>query len=194
MATRFPNTPTSHPPQCLFVGAAHLDRNGVLFDRSELGKSNPGRFKQFAGGAAFNVASIFAAHGGVADLCSILGQDEAAKIIESACRQRAIGFHPQKSDAFPTASYTAIMEPDGQLAIAVADMSIYEAFDSQLIEWPQEEQASETWLCIAANLPHDTIAKVVEKTSGPCAGLTTSSAKAGSKGCKCVEKRPEPPQ
>jgi len=141
-------------------------------------RSNPGRFEENVGGASFNVASVFAQLGGNAALISILGEDLAAELICNTAKARGFSHQHQTSQDFKTASYTSIMQPNGELVIALADTQIYDEFKAAPC-LPQIKSMKNTdWICLDANLPGKEIMELIE--SAPCsvAALSVSAAKA----------------
>lgn len=157
----------------LLAGAAHVDRYGRCDGPPVVERSNPGRFSTMPGGAAFNVASSLAALGVEARLHSILGDDAEAGIIRAAAAARGVILHAQGSARHPTASYTSIVGPDGALAIALADMAIYDDFD------PARVEPGAGWRLVDANLSLEAIGALLDGARGRTAAMTVSSAKAG---------------
>lgn len=157
----------------LLAGAAHVDRYGRCDGPPVMERSNPGRFTAMPGGAAFNVASSLAALGVEARLYSILGDDAEAGIIREAAAARGVILHTQVSANHPTATYTSIVGQDGALAIALADMAIYDGFD------PARVETGAGWRLVDANLPSDAIGALLDGATGRTAAMTVSSAKAG---------------
>ena len=160
----------------VFCGAAHLDRLGRTNERAVAGTSNPGLFIERPGGAAFNSASVFAALGGAAGLMTILGSDKAASDIRSAAEKRVLVLSAQTGER--TGSYTAILEPNGDLVIGLADMAIYDAFDANVALDTVADIDATGWLFLDANLPEETLFKLASTAECRVAVTTTSSAKA----------------
>ena len=152
-------------------GAAHIDRCGRCFSKPELEKSNPGRFTNHSGGATWNVASGLATLGANVTLHSIIGNDESGQFLVNAASERSFEFDPQISTDKPTATYTSIHSPNGELLIALADMEIYEELDA-------EEISNEGWILVDTNLPAAAILKITGTGNNKTAAMTVSAAKA----------------
>ena len=163
------------PDSILLVGAAHLDRHGRCDDVPVPGASNPGRFAEMPGGAAFNVASSLAAWGADARLCSILGDDAGGRALRAAAMARGVTLEAQVSREHPTATYTAIVGPDGTLALALADMAIYDALDPATVAGVEDAPR----LLVEANLSARAVAALLDRARGTVAAMTVSAAKAG---------------
>ncbi len=172
----------SNPVRVNIIGAAHLDRVGRLDRQASDGASVPGRFKEMPGGAALNVASNLAAFGVPALLSSIVGDDPSGKAVRQALEERGIEPHLQ-AGAGQTASYTAILQPDGELLIALADMDIYEEFGTQLTTVSTIGSGRDNWLVVDANLNENALKELIRaaKTARGkprIAALSVSTAKA----------------
>lgn len=81
-----------------------------------------------------------------------------------------------------TPSYTAIIEKDGNLVIALADMDLYRFFVPRRlsIRWVREAFAAHDFILFDANLPEETIAAIVAKARSlgkPVAAIAISPAK-----------------
>ena len=97
-------------------GAAHLDLIGQTEDLATLGQSNPGTMREAPGGAALNVASVFAALGARVTLHSAVGADAAGARVQAEVASRGIAFGLLASElGHATATYTAILDADGEL-------------------------------------------------------------------------------
>ncbi|MEE9375520.1 MAG: PfkB family carbohydrate kinase [Rhizobiaceae bacterium] len=163
------------PQSIWFVGAAHLDRNGWAETTAQLQTSTPGQFEEFAGGASLNVASIFAKLDGKAKLATILGEDGSAAMIRQIAQARGIKLLAQTSLDTPTASYTSIINPNGDLVVALADMGIYDDFKAAPL---LSKLTTDNWLCVDANLPASEIKQLTSTADCFVIALSVSSAKA----------------
>lgn len=111
----------------VFVGLVALDTISTLSTPTALGDSNPGVSRCSVGGVASNMA--LAAHymrnsSSSSRLISVLGDDLPGKMILDAFSKKGrdtSGLIVEKS--ISTAQYSAILDQNGQLVVAVADMS-----------------------------------------------------------------------
>ena len=152
-----------------------MDRLGQMNQNVELKTSNPGKFSEYPGGAALNSASIFTALGGIARLHSMLGNDSAAQEVRGACQQRSIALSDNYADA--TATYTALLNADGTLVVALADMAAYDHFDAKSILPAITSLEKCQWLFIDANLPAGQLKIIAESARCPVAASAVSMAK-----------------
>ncbi len=113
------------------IGGAHWDYKALLHQPVEFGSSNPAGTRRSLGGVARNVAENLALLGCEVALFSVLGDDEPGRELTAAMTRGGVdcaglshlGDHP-------TASYTAILDPDGSLVLGLAEMAIYGALDA----------------------------------------------------------------
>ena len=160
----------------LCFGGAHCDRRGILHQPSILGTSNPGAVSIDLGGVARNVAENLVSLGCRVALCSRVGRDEVGSKILSRPLDTSL---VSVSDRFPTASYTAILEPTGELVIGLADMSVYdEVTPSVLAPHLNILQSAVCWF-LDTNFPSETIAWLLLRAGQiPVAVDSVSVAKA----------------
>ena len=117
------------------IGGAHIDRHGVLAGPLVLGTSNPGRVSSDFGGVARNVAENLARLGVPTSILSRVGDDESGRGVLAHLGQLGIDTSQVTiSAASPTASYTAVLQSDGELVLGLADMQIYDEITPALIE------------------------------------------------------------
>jgi len=133
---------------CLF-GAAHIDRIGRATGLAALGQSNPGTMREMPGGAAFNVASSLAALGASVTLFSAAGSDLSGEQVSTEATARGVDLIGLKSfPQRPTATYTAILDTNGDLITALSDMEIYDG-----VQLDRANPAEDDWLHVDTNFP-----------------------------------------
>src|SRR5713226_870838 len=115
----------------LCIGAAHLDRRARAIAAVVAGSSNPVRLSTGWGGVARNVAETLVRLGASVGLVSRVGADaEADRLIEALA---ALGIDTgliARAPGATTASYTALLDPAGELVVGLADMAIYDGMDA----------------------------------------------------------------
>ncbi|MDR3703632.1 MAG: carbohydrate kinase family protein [Candidatus Sulfopaludibacter sp.] len=161
-------------PTIACIGGAHLDRHGLLRAPMVPGTSNPGTVSTGLGGVARNVAQNLAHLGCRVLLCSRVGDDEAGRrVLAQPLDTSLITVSP----VCATASYTAILEPSGELVAGLADMDVYDELTPDLLApaIPRLREAG-LWF-LDANLPAATIAWLLEEAEVPVAVDAISVAK-----------------
>lgn len=149
------------------IGGAVFDRkyhaHAPLINQT----SNPVSGYRSHGGVARNVTENLARLGVNTGFVSIFGDDETGHAILD--NLRVLGVDVSRvivtGDA-PTAEYAAILGPDNELALGIADMGIFDLFKPEILEtvWPQ--LASADWVFADCNLPQATIERLLAKKAG----------------------------
>ncbi|CUX15754.1 Carbohydrate kinase [Agrobacterium deltaense Zutra 3/1] len=167
----------------LVLGGAHIDRRGMIETETAPGASNPGSWMEEAGGGGFNAARNLSRLGFQVRIIAPRGGDATGDAVAEAARQAGVEDTPFTFLDRRTPSYTAILERDGNLVIALADMDLYKLFTPRRLKIRAVREAitaSDMLLC-DANLPEDTltalglVARACEK---PLAAIAISPAKA----------------
>ncbi len=144
------------------IGGATVDRKYRSREPVRLGTSNPATSERSFGGVARNVAENIARLGGRVDLVSILGTDENGRSVLSDLTHLHIGTEwVVLSDAYSTAEYVAVLEPDGNLSVGLADMAILDALTPALLHdaWPA---LSPSHVFADCNLPPETLSTLID--------------------------------
>lgn len=166
----------------LVLGGAHIDRRGRIFGETAPGASNPGAWFEEPGGGGFNAARNLARLGFHVRLVSPRGGDPAGEMVAEAASLAGIDDRPFVFLDRKTPSYTAILEHDGNLVIALADMELYKLFVPRRLAVRAIRDAFEATdlvLC-DANLPTDTLSAIAARASAcgkPVAAIAISPAK-----------------
>ena len=157
------------------IGGAHIDRHGRLHAPLVPGTSNPGSVFTDLGGVARNVAVNLASLGCRVLLCSRVGDDEAGRQVKSQAVDASL---ISISERRPTASYTAILEPDGELVLGLADMDVYEEVTAELLMPALGKLREASLWFLDANLPVSTIEWLLDSAGEiPVAADAVSVAK-----------------
>ncbi len=166
----------------LVLGGAHIDRRGRISGETAPGASNPGAWKEEAGGGAFNAARGLALLGYEVTLISPRGGDAEGEAVAIAAESAGVIDRPFTFLDRRTPTYTAILERDGNLVIALADMELYRFFVPRRLQVRQVRDAMDAAdvLLTDANLPAETLATLghmARERGKPLAGIGISPAK-----------------
>lgn len=166
----------------LVLGGAHIDRRGRISGATAPGASNPGTWKEEAGGGGFNCARSLARLGHRVTMISPRGGDAEGEAVSAAAAAAGVIDRPFTFLDRRTPSYTAIMERDGNLVIALADMDLYRMFGPRRLAVRQVRDCldASAFLLTDANLPEEALAAVAEaarERALPLAGIGISPAK-----------------
>jgi pseudouridine kinase len=142
-------------PSIACAGAAAIDRHGVLHAPLIRGTSNPGSVLTDCGGVARNVAINLSNLGCRVLLCSRVGDDGGGRDVLAQPIDISL---ITVSDRLPTATYIAILEPEGELVVGLDDMEIFDEMTPDILA-PALPRLRETdlWF-VETNLPSATIA------------------------------------
>ena len=166
----------------LAIGGAHMDRRGRIAGETAPGASNPGAWFVEAGGGAFNAARNLARLGHAVRLVSPRGGDADGELVAAAADLAGVEDTPFVFLDRATPSYTAIIERDGNLVVALADMALYDLFSPRRLRQRalREAIAAAALVVTDANLPAETLAALgaaTREAGGRLAGIAISPAK-----------------
>jgi len=144
------------------IGAAHIDAKARVIGEAHHATSNPARVVRTPGGVAGNVARNLGRLGLPVSLFSIIGDDSEGRALLGELHAASVDTAGVlRSAGPPTASYLAVLDRDGRLIVAAADMEIYEALDAS---WADRVGRSlggfDAWV-VDANLPAPTLARLM---------------------------------
>jgi pseudouridine kinase len=144
------------------IGGAAVDRKYRALDTIRPGTSNPAHSERSFGGVARNVAENIARLGVTVSLASILGKDENGRALLEDLQRLGIGTRLMAaSDEHATAEYVAVLQPDGELALGLANMAIFDELTPTLLR-EAEPDLQTVWLFADCNLPSETLHALVD--------------------------------
>ncbi len=115
-------------PAIACLGAANIDRKAQCLQPVVLGSSNPVRTTERPGGVARNVCENLARLDCKVGMFAPLGDDGAAIKIRSSLVELGVAMAPENlANGLPTATYTALTDPKGELVVGIADLAICDA-------------------------------------------------------------------
>ena len=113
-------------PNLLIIGGAHVDRLARLKGPHVAQTSNPVDVVEDVGGGGFNAGRAAKRFNVSVDILSARGGDAGGALVEAAIAAASMHDHSSVHLDRATPSYTAILEQDGALVTAIADMNLYE--------------------------------------------------------------------
>jgi pseudouridine kinase len=150
----------------LCIGAAHVDRKAKAQSDVLLGTSIPVSVSTSLGGVARNVAENLARLQCPVALLSRVGDDPEGTGVRFGCQSLGIDISMlSRSLTCPTASYTALIDPKGDMVVALANMDIYEELTSSVLEpFMPEMQKYSSWF-LDTNFPVKTLGFLLGSSS-----------------------------
>ncbi len=144
------------------VGGAVLDRKYRARGELVAATSNPVDGMTSHGGVARNVAENLARLGADVAFVSVVGDDEAGRTLRAGLE--ALGADVSGMLVLPgraTAEYVAVLDPRNELALGLADMSIFDDLTPQRLEAAWSPPGAEGWVFADCNPPAETLAWLV---------------------------------
>ena len=139
------------------IGGANVDRKFLMEQPAQMGTSNPASVSGSVGGVARNVAENLGRLGRSVKLLSIVGNDPEWNLIEAASSPFMSTELTKAIDGLSTGTYTAILEPDGEMLLAMADMKIYDSLTPSYIAKNDSTLLSASFLVMDLNSPLETV-------------------------------------
>ena len=150
------------PVSIACIGGMDMDRKARLQAPAVLGSSNPATTDTTPGGVARNVAETLARLGLPVALFSVVGDDPAGTtVLRQTVRAGVDVSGVARQGRSKTATYTAILQPDGELVIGIADMAILDRLDAHWGRSILPELAPHDIWFVDANLPEPVLRVVL---------------------------------
>jgi pseudouridine kinase len=141
------------------IGAANLDRKLRTLARLAAGTSNPATRSESFGGVARNVAENLARLGAAVSLVTAVGLDAAGGALLAHADGAGIDTRGVlRLDDAATGTYTAVLDQDGEMAVALADMALYDRITPEFMGTRQAQRANAALIVADLNLPRETVA------------------------------------
>lgn len=139
------------------IGGANVDRKFHLKAPSVHGTSNPATVTRSVGGVARNIAENLGRLGHEVQLVSVAGDDPEWRFIEDVSSPYMDTAMTKTLSQGATGSYTAVLEPDGEMTLALADMDIYMELTPSYLEHHRSKLMRAKLLAVDLNCPKETV-------------------------------------
>ena len=154
--------PDSRPVVCL--GAANLDRKLRSTSTLKMGTSNPARQDESFGGVARNIAENLARLSAPVSLITVIGDDSSGLALLAHAEKTGIDTRGTlKLQGICSGTYTAVLDDHGEMMLALADMALYDSLTPEFLATRQPQRAVGALTVADMNLPHDTLACLLEE-------------------------------
>jgi pseudouridine kinase len=144
------------------IGAANLDRKLRSLAPLALATSNPARQTESFGGVARNIAETLVRLGTTATLFTATGNDSAGAAL--LAHAAALGIDTSgalRLDGVASGTYTAVLDDDGELVVALGDMTLYDELTPDYIAARAARLACAALVVADLNLPLATVESLV---------------------------------
>ncbi|HEY1134264.1 MAG TPA: PfkB family carbohydrate kinase, partial [Nocardioides sp.] len=145
------------PPHVTCIGGAVVDRSYRIGGPVVLGASNPATGGTTFGGVARNVAENLTRLGVRAALVSIVGDDVPGRaLVDDLDRLGVDHWAVRPLAGCTTATHAAVLGPDGDLVVGVADTGAFDEITPERVAEPLSRLDPGAWVFADANLPSAT--------------------------------------
>jgi pseudouridine kinase len=149
-------------PGAVVIGGANMDVKARSERRATHGTSNPGHGAMAAGGVARNVAENLARLGTRTHLVAAIGRDAIGDGLLAVTSAAGVHVDHVHRSTQPTGTYTAILDADGELVLAVADMSATDALAPEELDRARDLMSGAGLVVVDGNLQPGTLAHALE--------------------------------
>ena len=164
----------------VIVGGVNIDIGGRSSAPLVAGDSNPGKIRSSLGGVGRNIAHNLALLGAPVKLVTALGTDDGARRIEESCV--ALGIDLSESLYVPdgaTSTYLFLADSNGDMALAMNDMAIYEHLTPAFFETKLDVLNAAALVVLDTNLTAESVRYLAEHCTASIFADPVSAAKAG---------------
>lgn len=144
----------------MVIGGANVDVVARSREAVQLATSNPGCTASTPGGVGRNIAENLARLGSTVSLVSVVGADGPGRRVVEQTREAGVDTAYVTESTPATGSYTAVVGPDGELVVAIADMRAIEALTPD--ELPTTLLQDSALLIADGNLPTPVLQRVLD--------------------------------
>jgi len=117
----------SEQPGVVVIGGANMDVKARSSAAIVSATSNPGSGSMAPGGVGRNIAENLARLGDRVHLVAAVGTDPLGDELLTATASAGVHVEGLRRSAHPTGTYTAVLDAEGELVVAVADMAATDA-------------------------------------------------------------------
>lgn len=139
------------------IGAMNVDRKYYLQDEMVLGTSNPVTSSVSVGGVARNVAENLGRLEFDVSLISLAGHDQDFQIVKKETEAYVNMQNVTQKNGMATGAYNAILDPQGEMQMAIADMQIYDGMNVDWISSYFNQLREAELIVLDLNLPYEVV-------------------------------------
>ena len=166
-------------PYVAVVGGVNMDIGAVSAGALVARDSNPGHVTTSLGGVGRNIAHNLCLLGQQTAMVTVMGDDDFGRRVQENARD--IGLDLSASAVLPdcrTGTYLYIAGPDGDMALAVNDMDIYQRMTPDFLRQRLDFINGADLVVLETNLPEDSIRWLCDNCRAPILADPVSTIKA----------------
>jgi len=146
----------------LCIGGANIDRKIQVQEQLTFETSNPAVSTKSRGGVARNVAENLGRLGFKTSLLAYVGEDPEGEWLLQNTKD-FVNVYPSKIiPGKTTGTYTAVLDSEGQMTIALADMAIYDEVEEHFVEKNWHYIKNAEMILLDTNFPTAVIHQVIQ--------------------------------
>lgn len=150
------------------IGGANVDITGKTIKKLNANDSNPGIITTSLGGVGRNIAENLSRMGIKVEFISILGGDNYSRDIQESCKSLNMSLNNSLVlNDERTSIYLSIIDEDGEMAVAVSDMSIYDMITPEFLK-ERLGIINNSMACICdTNIPKESLEYIMDNVKVP---------------------------
>ena len=146
-------SPVALPCDVLVIGAALLDVHARSRANVVHGTSNPARMMSTPGGVGRNIAENLARLGTRVSLVALVGPDDAGDRVLRETAEAGVDVSLVMTGPEPTGTYLAVLDRDGELVIALSDLTGTEGLTPERLSAVASAIEEAPYVVVDGNLP-----------------------------------------
>ena len=161
------------------VGGVNVDIGGQSFAGLVAADSNPGKVTVSLGGVGRNIAHNMALLGTDVRLLTAYGDDIHGQRVSASCNEIGIdASHALTVHGASTSTYLYIADPEGEMALALSDMSVCEMITPGYLGANQSLLHNARVVVADTNIPQESLVYLAENCKSPlfCDPVSTKKA------------------
>lgn len=148
--------------EVICIGGANMDRKFHIKGKAQLGTSNPAAVTQSIGGVTRNIAENLGRLGHHVSLLTGAGKDSDWNAIKEASASYMNVSNVEQFQSASTGSYTAVLDEQGEMLLAVANMDVYDLLVPELLMKHEATMSNAACIVMDLNCPKETIESIKE--------------------------------
>jgi pseudouridine kinase len=149
-------------PTVVVIGGANADIKARSAAPVTQGTSNPGRSSMTPGGVGRNIAENIARLGTRTFLVTAVGRDAAGDDLLDKTSAAGVRLEYVYRTNLPTGTYTAVLNANGELVVAVADMSAADELGPEQVNRARNIITAASLIVVDGNVPAETLAHCLD--------------------------------
>src|SRR3954447_6530115 len=152
----------SEEPSVVVIGGANVDVKARSAAAAVPATSNPGAASMAAGGVGRNIAENLARLGTRTHLVAAIGSDALGDQVLAATSGAGVHVEHVRRSARATGTYTAVLDTDGELVVAVADMAATDDLSTEHVNAARDLIAAASLVVLDGNLAAASLALALD--------------------------------